>query len=133
MNPNKCSLTITKLARLQRRLASEDLQGRFNIAAVSYDPAFDQPARLRGYGEGRGMTFDDRNKLLRTTGAFEPLQRWLDLGVGFGSTTVNQHRLDTIVLDQRGNPATTISRVQWDEDEIVSALKAANRSGDAAW
>jgi cytochrome oxidase Cu insertion factor (SCO1/SenC/PrrC family) len=132
MNPTKCSLTITKLARLQQRLIAEGLQHRFGIAAVSYDPAFDRPARLRAYGEARGMAFDDRNKLLRTTGSFESLQRWLDLGVGFGSTTVNQHRLDIVVLDDRGKPATTISRVQWDEDDIVSALKAAHCSGNAA-
>lgn len=131
MNPNKCSLTITKLARLQRLIAAEGLQGRFNVAAVSYDPAFDLASRLRAYGEDRGMAFDDRNRLLRTTGPFEPFQRWLDLGVGFGSTTVNQHRLDVIVLDHIGNPAAMISRQQWDEGDIFAALKMANRSGDA--
>jgi protein SCO1 len=124
MNPNKCSLTITKLARLQQRLAAEGSPGRFSVASISYDPAFDLPSRLRAYGEARGMAFDDRTRLLRTTGPFEPLQRWLDLGVGFGSTTVNQHRLDLVVLDERANPTTTISRVQWDEDDIVSALNA---------
>jgi cytochrome oxidase Cu insertion factor (SCO1/SenC/PrrC family) len=132
MNPNKCSLTVTKLARLQRRIAAEGLQDRFNIAAVSYDPAFDLASRLRAYGEGRGMAFDDRSRLLRTTGSFEPFQRWLDLGVGFGSTTVNQHRLDVVVLDHNGNPDATISRLQWDEGDIFAALKMANRSNDAA-
>ena len=29
---------------------------------------------LRAYGEARGMAFDDRNRLLRTTGPFERLQ-----------------------------------------------------------
>jgi protein SCO1/2 len=125
MNPNKCSLTISKLARLQQRLALEGLKDRVGIAAISYDPAFDLPCRLRAYGEGRGMAFDDRTKLLRTTGAFEPFQRWLDLGVGYGASTVNQHRLDTILLDQSANPVTTISRVQWEEDDIVNALNAA--------
>ena len=132
MNPNKCSLTITKLARLRQRLIAEGLQRRFGIAAVSYDPAFDQPARLRAYGEARGMAFDDRNKLLRTTGPFEPFQRRFDLGVGFGPTTVNQHRLDIIVLSDSGHPTATISRVQWDEDDVLAALKAADRNGAAA-
>jgi protein SCO1/2 len=127
MNPNKCSLTITKLARLQKRFAKRALQGRFNVAAITYDPAFDSPSRLRAYGADRGLVFDDRNRLLRTTGTFEPLQRWLDLGVGYGATTVNQHRLDIVVLDDKACPATQISRVQWDEDEIISALKTASR------
>jgi cytochrome oxidase Cu insertion factor (SCO1/SenC/PrrC family) len=127
MNPNKCSLTITKLARLQKRFAKRAPQGRFNVAAITYDPAFDSPSRLRAYGADRGLVFDDRNRLLRTTGTFEPLQRWLNLGVGYGATTVNQHRLDIVVLDDKACPATQISRVQWDEDEIISALKTASR------
>jgi protein SCO1/2 len=127
MNPHKCSLTITKLARLQKRLEKEGLQDRFNVAAVTYDPTFDSPSRLHAYGADRGVAFDDRNRLLRTTGTFEPLQRWLDLGVGYGAATVNQHRLDIVVLDDEACPATQISRVQWDEDEIISALKTASR------
>jgi cytochrome oxidase Cu insertion factor (SCO1/SenC/PrrC family) len=132
MNPNKCSLTITKLAQLQRRIAAEGLQGRFSVAAVTYDPRFDSPPRLRAYGADRGMCFNDRTRLLRTTGLFEPFQRWLDLGVGYGSTTVNQHRLDIVVLDDSGNPSTEISRAQWNEDDVFEALKAASRVDDAA-
>lgn len=124
MNPNKCSLTITKLARLQKRIDEEGLQGRYNVAAVTYDPAFDQPSRLRCYGANRGMSFDDRNRLLRTTGSFEPFQRWLDLGVGYGSTTVNQHRLDIVVLDVTGHPCASVVRLQWDEADVLAALKA---------
>jgi protein SCO1/2 len=124
VNPNKCSLTITKLARLQKRIDAEGLQGRFNVAAVTYDPAFDLPGRLRCYGADRGMSFDDRNRLLRTTGPFEPFQRWLDLGVGYGSTTVNQHRLDIVILDDTGQPCAGIVRLQWDEADVLAALMA---------
>ena len=54
MNPEKCSLTITKLARMQKRIRDEGLHGRVNIGAFSYDPAFDLPRRLRaGKSPGR--------------------------------------------------------------------------------
>jgi cytochrome oxidase Cu insertion factor (SCO1/SenC/PrrC family) len=127
MNPNKCSLTITKLAQLQRRIAAEGLQDRFSVAAVTYDSRFDSSSRLRAYGTDRGMCFNDRTRLLRTMDSFEPFQRWLDLGVGYGSTTVNQHRLDIVVLNDSGNPSAEISRAQWDEDDVFKALKAADR------
>jgi protein SCO1/2 len=127
MNPNKCSLTITKLARLQQRIDGQALQGRFNVTAVTYDPAFDSPSRLRAYGADRGLVFDNHNRLLRTTGTFEPFQRWLDLGVGYGTTTVNQHRLDIVVLDDKGRRSAQIVRVQWDEDEVIVALENASR------
>jgi cytochrome oxidase Cu insertion factor (SCO1/SenC/PrrC family) len=124
MNPNKCSLTITKLARLQRRVGEEDLDGRINIAAISYDPAFDLPRRLRFYGAERGMIFDDRNRLIRTTGPFEPLRQCFDLGVGYGSSTVNQHRIELIVLDRMMRPRTDFTRMQWHEDDVFTTLKA---------
>jgi cytochrome oxidase Cu insertion factor (SCO1/SenC/PrrC family) len=125
MNPNKCSLTITKLARLQKRIDAEGLHNHVNVAAITYDPAFDLPQLLRAYGTDRGMSFDQRNRLLRTTGAFEPFQRWLDLGVGFGSSTVNQHRLDVVVLDRNTMPSARVSRLQWQEDDVFSALELA--------
>jgi hypothetical protein len=125
MNPNKCSLTITKLARLQKRIDAEGLHDHVNVAAITYDPAFDLPRLLHAYGTDRGMSFDQRNRLLRTTGAFEPFQRWLDLGVGFGSSTVNQHRLDIVVLDRNAMPAAGAARLQWQEDDVFSALELA--------
>jgi protein SCO1/2 len=125
MNPDKCSLTVTKLGRLQRRICEEGLHGRVNVAALSYDPAFDLPRRLRAYGADRAMTFDAHNRMLRTTGRFEPLQRHFDLGVGYGAATVNRHRTDLFVLDERGDPVFGIARRLWDETEILGALKAA--------
>ena len=68
-NPNKCSLTITKLGRLQRRLADLGLDGRIQTAAITYDPEFDLPARLRAYGENRGVVFSPSDRLFRTRGA----------------------------------------------------------------
>lgn len=124
MNPNKCSLTITKLARLQKLIDGQGLAGRFNVAAVTYDPEFDLPRRLRTYGRDRGMSFDQHNRLVRTTGSFEPFRRWLDLGVGYGSTTVNQHRLDMVILDDTGQPRASIARQQWEEAEVLAILKA---------
>jgi protein SCO1/2 len=124
MNPNKCSLTITRISRLQKLIETAGMSGRFNVAAVSYDPVFDLPDRLRLYGSARGMTFDAHNRLLRTTDAFEPLQRWLDLGVGYGSTTVNQHRSEVFLLDCNGDPSSSLVRQQWDEHFALAALKA---------
>jgi protein SCO1/2 len=123
MNPNKCSLTITKLARLQQLIAQAGLGGQINVAALSYDPAFDLPRRLHAYGAARGMVFNERTRLMRTTGPFEPLRRRFDLGVGYGSTTVNQHRIELIVLDQSMRPSAGFARVQWHETDVLSALE----------
>jgi protein SCO1/2 len=56
-NPNKCSLTITKLARLQQAIRQAGLEGRIKTAAITYDPGYDLPQRLKAYGENRGVRF----------------------------------------------------------------------------
>lgn len=125
MNPEKCSLTVAKLAHLQKRIGDEGLHGRVNIAAFSYDPAFDLPRRLRAYGSDRGMRFDAHNRMLRTTGPFAPLRQHFDLGVGYGPATVNRHRIELFVLDAKGDPIFDTARRLWDEAEVFDALKAA--------
>lgn len=118
MNPEKCSLTITKLARLQRLIREAGLEDCVNVAALTYDPAYDGPDRLRAYGAERGMRFDARNKLLRTLGPFEPVRALFNLKVGFGPATVNRHRVEALILDERGRSQRYFAGTQWLETDI---------------
>jgi protein SCO1/2 len=123
MNPEKCSATITRLARLVRRLEEDGSDA--NVAGITYDPGFDRPARLRTYGSDRGMVFSHRCRLLRTVGPFEPLQNAFDLGVGYGPVTVNRHSLDLVVLDHALNVTARFGRRLWQEEAVLDALRAA--------
>jgi protein SCO1 len=123
MNPQKCSLTVGKLAALQRRLAAMELGSRINIGAFSYDPAYDRARRLQTYGMERGFRFDEQNRFIRTVGSFEPIQAKFDLGVGFGSATVNRHSVELLVLDSNGEAVREFRRVQWAESEVVETLR----------
>lgn len=121
MNPEKCSLTVTRLARLAGRLGAEGLEA--NVAGVSYDPGFDRPARLKTYGADRGMVFSPRCRLLRTVGPFEPFRDAFDLGVGFGPVTVNRHRIDLVLLDASLGVADRFERRLWHEQTVLEALR----------
>jgi len=122
-NPEKCSLTVTRLARLARSCEAQGLDA--NVAGITYDAAFDRPARLRGYGADRAMAFSDRCRLLRTLGPFDPIQATFDLGVGFGPVTVNRHRLDLVVLDPALTVTAQFERRLWRETAVLDALLAA--------
>ena len=122
MNPEKCSLTITKLARLQKLLKSQGLENAINLAAITYDPAFDLPERLHAYGAGRGFLFSERAKLIRTQGPLQPLQDHLDLGVGFGPSTVNRHRIELFLMDARCELRAWFVRVPWNEEAVMPRL-----------
>jgi cytochrome oxidase Cu insertion factor (SCO1/SenC/PrrC family) len=122
MNPKKCSLTISKLTGLQRRLAQRDIGQRINVAAFTYDPAHDRNHRLQTYGLERGFRFDARNRFVRTVASFEPVQAKFGLGVGFGPSTVNQHSVDLLILNSSGEAVRQFSRVQWEEADVLEAL-----------
>jgi protein SCO1/2 len=122
-NPQKCSLTVTRLARLARLIETEDVNA--NVAGITYDPGFDRPSRLKAYGADRGMTFSTRCSLLRTLGPFDPLREAFDLGVGFGPVTVNRHRLDLVVLDGSLAVAKRFERRLWHEEAVLEALRDA--------
>jgi cytochrome oxidase Cu insertion factor (SCO1/SenC/PrrC family) len=118
-NPNKCSLTITKLAALQRALQEQGLRDQVRTAAVTYDPAYDLPPRLRAYGENRGVVFGDNHRLLRTTAGLEALQQYFDLGVNFGQASVNRHRIELFILDHEAAVAAKFTRLQWAVDQVL--------------
>jgi protein SCO1/2 len=118
-NPNKCSLTITKLARVQRAIGQQGLTGRLRTAAITYDPGFDLPPRLRAYGENRGFVFDADHRFLRSPVGFAALDEYFQLGVSFGPAVVNRHRIELFILDKAGGIAATFARRLWDEDAVL--------------
>ena len=122
-NPNKCSLTITNLARLQKAIVEERLEGRISTAAITYDPEYDFPARLKAYGENRGVLLSDNHRIFRTRTGFHELQDFFQLGVNFTGSTVNRHRLELFILDSQGQLAVTFSRLQWDNHAVLEQAK----------
>jgi protein SCO1/2 len=118
-NPNKCSLTITKLARLQDALRKAGLGDRVQTAAITYDPGFDLPSRLRSYGLNRGAIFGDTDRFLRTTAGFQDLIDYFDLGVNFGPTLVNRHRIELFLLDDDARIVLSLTRLQWEVEDVL--------------
>jgi protein SCO1 len=131
-NPNKCSLTVTKLARLQNAIVEEQLAGVLRTAAITYDPEYDLPPRLKAYGENRGVTFSDDNRMYRARTGFRELQEYFQLGVSFTGTIVNRHRIELFILDSRGEIAVTFARLQWDIQEVLEQAKALLSPGQGA-
>ena len=118
-NPLKCSLTVTKLARVQKLLKSQNLDEQIQTAAITYDPGFDLPERIRRYGEIRDVRLDASHRMLRATNGIEPLQQHFKLGINFIESLVNRHRLEVYILDSNGRIAASFERLHWDEQEVV--------------
>jgi protein SCO1 len=118
-NPLKCSLTVTRLAGVQRLLKARGLDEQIHTAAITYDPAFDLPERLHRYGQNRGVLFDARNRMLRATEGLDAIRSHFKLGVNFIESLVNRHRVEVYVLDAQGRIAASFERIHWDEQQVV--------------
>lgn len=118
-NPLKCSLTVTKLARIQKLLEVKGLADQIHTAAITYDPAFDLPERIRGYGQNRGVRLDTHHRMLRATGGVNPLRKHFKLGVNFIESLVNRHRIELFILDTEGRIAASFERIHWNEQQVV--------------
>ena len=121
-NPLKCSLTITKLARIQKLLESEGLADQINTAGITYDPGFDLPERLLNYGHHRGIRFAPQQRLLRAPDGVDALRKHFQLGVNFIESLVNRHRIELYILDAKGQTAGYFGRIQWNEREVVDRV-----------
>ncbi|HEX5729481.1 SCO family protein [Microbacterium sp.] len=93
MNPARCSLTITRLAGLAR----SDPDGR-TIVAMTYDPDYDSPQRMRRYGAERGFPFGERARLIRASEGWPEVRAMFGLRVGYGPVTVNEHARELFLV-----------------------------------
>lgn len=118
-NPQKCSLTIAKLGRIQNLLLERGLADQIRTAAITYDPAFDAPDRLRGYGKNRGVQLSAEHRMLRPVDGINALRAHFKLGVNFVESLVNRHRIEVYLLDAAGAIAASFERIHWDEQQIV--------------
>lgn len=130
-NPLKCTLSVTKLGRVQQLLEARGLSGRIHTAAITYDPDFDLAARMRSYGERRGLALGPTNRMLRTIEGDASLRSHFKPGVNFVESVVNRHRIEAYILDDRGAIAYCFERLQWDEAEVVERATELLESGPA--
>jgi protein SCO1/2 len=122
-NPRKCSLTIEKLGRLQGNLESLGLAEGVRIAAITYDPEFDSPSRLKRYAIARRFQPSEDHRLLRAKAGMAALQDFFSLGVNFVHSIVNRHRVELYLLDRRARMAASFVRLEWQEQEVLDELR----------
>ncbi|MEM6792410.1 MAG: SCO family protein [Acidobacteriota bacterium] len=119
-NPTKCAMTVTRLGRAQRLLEEQGLSGAIRTAAITYDPGYDLPPRLKRYAEIWGARPAENHRMLRLPEGFERLRAHFDLGVNYVSSVVNRHQIEAYVLDAEGRVRHAATRRQWDEGELIA-------------
>lgn len=122
-NPNKCSLTISRVRELQQNLRAEGLDKAVRVAAITYDPYHDDPFRMKAYCEVRNLTLDDENRVFRAETGLPELLHYFDSGVNYAGSLVNHHATELFVLNASGAIVSRYGPLQWSGSEVVADLK----------
>lgn len=122
-NPLKCSLTITNLAAIQKKLMKEEWGSKIRLSAISYDSFYDLPHRLKSYGESRGMKLDEQTRMFRAIPDINLLRDYFQLGVNYTGEVVNRHIIELYFMDGNGHILKRFQRDQMDNAAIVGYLK----------
>lgn len=123
-NPTKCSLTMAKLARVQALLERRGIAANVAVCALTYDPGYDTPARLRAYAAARGFKPSEKYRVLRAVPNDAELSAYFDCGVSRVGGAVSRHRIELFVLDSQGRIAVAFEQRAWDPARVV--LEASN-------
>lgn len=130
-NPNKCPVTMAHLGRLQAALREQRMADRVTLAAITLDPEFDTPSRLRRFAARYGVQPGASTLLLRSrTEDLEPLVKSLGLSVTFGDGQVGAHGVELLLFDASGRYVRRHKHVVWDTDGAVRDLQALIRERD---
>jgi cytochrome oxidase Cu insertion factor (SCO1/SenC/PrrC family) len=123
-NPNKCPLTMARLAGLQSALRKAGLADRVRLAGVTLDPELDSPGELRRFGEGLGMRPGPQAMLLNVPRAnLDRLLADLHAAVSYGAGRVSVHGIQLFLLDRDGRYVRDYHDVVWDQAAVIADLR----------
>ncbi len=122
-NPNKCSLSVNRLAQLQALLANKGY-ANIRLAAITYDSAYDLPFRLKPYGENRGFKFDEKYAFFRVAEGYDAFSDYFLPEVNYTGSIVNSHSIELFIIDKDSRLLEKYGKLQWDPQAIAEMLIA---------
>lgn len=125
--PEMCPLMTLKFADLQERLDAAGLEASVRLLLVTIDPGYDTPARLKAYGEARGIDLGGASNaamLQPVGGDFPLLMDEFGLSVEYNAKGVPAiHAIDLFLLDGAGRFVRYYTGDVWDNDAVLADLK----------
>jgi len=120
-NAGKCSTTVSRLARLQRELAEGGIEGDVRLLAITFEPQFDTPMRIKRYAVTRGLELGDRALGVRLDpGQQSRLVEELRTPVGYNAGWVSSHGVEAVLLDAQGRLVRKYVNLAWDNDLVLT-------------
>lgn len=122
--PDFCIRMSNHFARLQKMLSKEkNLDGKWHLLTISFDPAYDTPAVLKKYGKNYGADFSTWDFATDSLSTITKLADGLDLTTQQDEGGLIAHNLRTVLLDQKGNLVKIIKGNEWAPDDVVNDVR----------
>lgn len=119
-NAGRCSMSISRLAFLQKKLRSAGLTRDVRLLALTFEPAYDTPERLKRFVQDRGLTLDEFALSGRLgTSYHQSFIRELDIPVSFSAGWVNTHGVEAVLIDTEGRLARKYTAIAWNTEQIT--------------
>jgi protein SCO1 len=123
-NAAKCSMTVSRLAGLQRTLRAQGLDSRARILAITYEPQFDTSERIHRFGSDRGLVFGPDARALRTdTDGLKRLVDVIEAPVNYNAGWVNTHGVELSLFDAEGRLVRKYLTVGWNNAAVAADVK----------
>ena len=121
--PDYCIRMSNNFARIQAKMSKEkQLDGRWHLVSISFDPKFDTPKVLKDYAKTYGA---DPSTWDLATGNPASIARLADgLDLSFEQDEgLFQHNLRTVLLDKDGKLVKVIRGNDWNVDDVAGELR----------
>lgn len=122
-NPNRCSLTVTRLGYLQRALQQENLQDDIQLAAITYDPLYDSSQRMSAYCSNRGFQLNDHHRCFSAVEGMNILLQHVSPAVNYNETIINHHGTELFLITAGGTIKKRIPGIEWNEAMIIAECR----------
>jgi protein SCO1 len=123
-NGAKCSMTVSRLAALQRTLRAQGLDGKARVLAISYEPEFDTSDRIHRFGSDRGLVFGPDAQALRLdTKGLKRLVEVLEAPVNYNAGWVNTHGVELSLFDGGGRLVRKYQSIAWENSAVAADVQ----------
>ncbi len=123
-NAGKCSMTLTKLASLQKKLHEQGLHKFVRLLAITYEPQYDNNLRLRRYAIDRGFKLSDNALTVRLDlKRHVKFVKEIENPVGYNAGWVTSHGVEATLLDSHGRLVRKYTTQYWKNETVTSDLK----------
>lgn len=123
-NMKKCSMALSRLGALQRQLAGAGLADDVRILAITYEPQFDTPERIRRFASDRGFRLGDYAMALQLDPErHQKLVDEIQPPANYNAGWINTHGVELSLLDAMGRVVRKYHTVLWDNEQVVKDLQ----------